>query len=462
MTLGVHAYAFATVDIGNPFLQFLQFEALKAKFGVKHDLGLKPMLAQATDPEGASSFGLSLEASAGAGEGVDVIKDLLEIEFLTLELTWDQPLAHSPQGSLAITPATVKTGDDTQLGQMATFTVTLDSSTFLGIESVEGVEIKWLKNGSLEPGRPGCASLATTPGQTVFSCQTDFLQEHLGDQTFYAFLKASLFGVPLPIPLEVADDSNAHVTVEGGTGGVRLVERIHRAVLTYDVYAANNSNIHHEAHQVQYTGAADSLAAYNDSSDPAEHTETEGSTTGSVDGAIQQSASFTSDGNGNILSITQSGSFQAEARLTEGGELCCVNAEGDFGNTKNYITFEVVGNPVAYTLTGNIGVSSNYYRTSIGFVELSGSGKTTPVFFRVCSGQDDLYNPGTDLCAGDLGTIPPTTNISSSGVLLPGDYTLMVRPGGQAGVERTEVQGAERVQQASGSYNMTLTFSPAP
>lgn len=215
MSLGVHAYAFATVDVGNPFLQFLQFEALKAKFGIKHDLELKPMTAQATDAAGASSFALSLEASAGAGEGVQVIKDLLEIEFLTLELTWDQALAHSPQGSLAITPAAVKAGDDTQLGEMAIFTVTLDSSTFLGIEAVEGVEIKWLKNGSLEPGRPGCASLTATPGQTAFTCQTDFLQEHLGEQTFYAFVKASLFGVPLPIPLEVADDSKAKVTVEG-------------------------------------------------------------------------------------------------------------------------------------------------------------------------------------------------------------------------------------------------------
>jgi hypothetical protein len=215
MTLGVHAYAFATVDIGNPFLNFLQFEALKAKFGIKHDLKLKPMLAQATDAAGASSFGLSLEASAGAGEGVDVIKDLLEIEFLTLELTWDQALAHSPQGSLTITPASVKAGDDTQLGEMAIFTVTLDSSTFLGIEAVEGVEIKWLKNGSLEPGRPGCTSLAAIPGQTVFTCQTDFLQEHLGEQTFYAFVKASLLGVPLPIPLEVADNAAAKVTVDG-------------------------------------------------------------------------------------------------------------------------------------------------------------------------------------------------------------------------------------------------------
>jgi hypothetical protein len=65
----------------------------------------------------------------------------------------------------------------------------------------------------LQPGRPGCTSLApAASGQTVFTCQTDFLEADEGPQQFVAFVKAKLFGIPVPLLLEIA--ANAVATVD--------------------------------------------------------------------------------------------------------------------------------------------------------------------------------------------------------------------------------------------------------
>jgi hypothetical protein len=248
------------------------------------------------------------------------------------------------------------------------------------------------------------------------------------------------------------------------TLGVRLIERAHRATLTYNLYAADTSVLHDQTFQTQYTGALDSFQPYSDSTDPPAHSETIGSTTGTVDGEIQQSANLVSDGSGHVASIAQSGTFSAQATLTDGNSLCCVDSEGDFGNTENYVEFAVEGEPVAYTLSGTLSVTSDYYLGANGLITLSGvaSGGTdvTPVSYAVCSG-DTSMNPG--VCDGETGgPMPPAANLNSNGVLQPGTYFLTLRLGGQAGVERTEVTGSHTTKQADGSYNVTLTFSPAP
>ncbi|MCR4342238.1 MAG: hypothetical protein NUW01_20370 [Gemmatimonadaceae bacterium] len=103
---------------------------------------------------------------------------------------------------------------------MATFTVTLDTVNYLTAYAVDAVEIRWLKKDgtgplALVPGRPGCTTLTPTPGQKVFTCQTDFTAADTGVQTFYAFVKAKLFGVTVPLLLEIGP--NAVATVRVGT-----------------------------------------------------------------------------------------------------------------------------------------------------------------------------------------------------------------------------------------------------
>jgi probable HAF family extracellular repeat protein len=140
--------------------------------------------------------------------------DQLSIEFVEIKLETDliPPIA-SPSGTFAITPSMVRPGNDKEVGEMAEFKTTMDKSTFLGAQAIERVEYFWLKDGQLEPGRPLCSGHEAVFGQTAFTCETDFLEDHEGEQTFYAFYRPRLFGVPLPVMFELNNDARATVVV---------------------------------------------------------------------------------------------------------------------------------------------------------------------------------------------------------------------------------------------------------
>lgn len=456
---GIEGYGFANVKIGNPFLAALQFETFKSKFGLKQSLELESMAAQRENVNSASKFKLELTGKAGAGSAIQKLKNLLGIDFIELEHAFSVPLANSPSGSLTITPSEVKAGNASAVGELAKFTVTLDTSTYLGLDAVDGVEIKWFKNGTLEPGRPGCTSLPATSGQTVFTCQTDFLQEHLGEQTFYAFVKAKLFGVPLLVPLEVADNSAAKVKVTGGTGAVKLRYRQHRAVLMRDIQA---NSTYYQENQVRYTGAIDSLEAYNDSSDPAAHTVTEGNT-GRADGALEQSVGFTADGNGNISGIAEAGSFQVQVELTAQASyptdtVTGAGAQAEFDDTVNFIQFEVVGGPVNFTLTGSINVSSNNIPyPADGFVRLVPLDQLPLVSYDVCSGVP-FYAPDLGMTVDPCAGVPATVSLAYSGMLMPGIYNLQVSMNGL--VDLSSQDSGDQLRTSSGSYSAQMTFAP--
>jgi hypothetical protein len=223
--LGVSGFGWAELAIGNGFLQALQFKAIELKAGLEQKLELGSRNAQAADAAYASSFSLKPVLEAKAAANLQAIANLLSINLATLTFAPELPtLARSPHGTFTITPASVTPGDGTQLGEMATFTVNLTDVTYLGAYAVEGIEIRWQKtNGTtitFEPGRPGCTDLAAAQDQVSFTCQTDFLEEHEGTQTFYAFVKTRIFGVPIPVPLEIVNDAKATVTVASGSGVV--------------------------------------------------------------------------------------------------------------------------------------------------------------------------------------------------------------------------------------------------
>lgn len=212
-------FLFADMVVGWHFLRRLNIKAFEAKAGIKQEANLASRSAQAADPAYASDVKLSGFWEAGTSANVDRFWDLLRISVPALKLGDSLgTAARSPHGTLTITPGTVSPGDGTQLGEMATFTVALSDVTYRGEYAVDGIEIRWQRtNGTtvtLEPGRPGCTDITASPGQASFSCQADFLEEHVGTQQFYAFVKTRLFGVPLPVPLEIALDSRATLTVE--------------------------------------------------------------------------------------------------------------------------------------------------------------------------------------------------------------------------------------------------------
>ncbi len=221
--LGASAFGWADLTLGLTFWdgEATRLKLLAGKAGLEQKFELAPSEAQAADPAYASSFSLKPLVEVKAAAEYAPLQNLLQVT-LTF-FTWAPeftPIARSPHGTFAITPASVVAGDGTQLGERATFTVTLTDPTFLGAYAIETVQIRWRRTigGTvvLESGRPGCTDLAAAQDQLTFTCETDFLEEHAGAQTFHAFVKARIFGVPVPVPLEVAADGKATVTVTGG------------------------------------------------------------------------------------------------------------------------------------------------------------------------------------------------------------------------------------------------------
>ncbi len=218
--IAASGFFWAGLTLGNPFITALQFETVDIKAGLKQSAALAGLRAQASDPAYASNIQLAAFFEAGTASEVKKLAGLLSIQLEELKFApTPKVLSTTPAGTFTIQPSQVTAGNAQALGQTATFTVTLDPVTYLGIESVESVEILWKNpDGTFNPGRPGCTSIKPSgPGQKVFTCQTDFLTQHQGLQTFYAFVNAKIFGVSVPVRLEIGNDAKATVTVTSGT-----------------------------------------------------------------------------------------------------------------------------------------------------------------------------------------------------------------------------------------------------
>ena len=221
-------YAYAKFAVGNAFIQSLQIGLLEAKLGVTQEFDLASKEYQAADPAYASSFLLKPLVSAGTTLNIAQGAAMLGIEIppLSFEPEFD-PSAQSPHGTFTITPASVRPGSGGALGDQATFNIHLDPVNYLGVYSVESVEIRWVRAGTsgtgitLDPGRPGCTTLEAAQDQADFTCTTDFTASQTGEHTFYAFVHARIFGVPIATPLELAADGKATVVVGEG-GGVTV------------------------------------------------------------------------------------------------------------------------------------------------------------------------------------------------------------------------------------------------
>lgn len=225
---GVEVFAKADLVVGNPwlasYLAYASAKTFEAKLGLKQDLKLASALSQVSSTSNDPGFKLEAKATMGLGSAISVLASTFSLPLASASVSFTLPLASAPTGSFTITPSSVLPGDAITPGQKATFTVLLDKSTYLGIESVQGLEFLWLKpGGSLVPAPADCAALPASTGQIAFSCETAFTYADLGTQTFYAFMRARLFGVPLPALFEIAPDAKAMVGVAPGGGKVRAL-----------------------------------------------------------------------------------------------------------------------------------------------------------------------------------------------------------------------------------------------
>jgi hypothetical protein len=216
------AFGFAKLTIGNPLIRELRFETVELKAGVEQKFELAGLSAQANDPAYASTYTLKPVLEFKTSSKLDAVANLLGITLAELSFAPDLPaISESPRGAFTISPSSVAAGNGSALGEMATFTVTLDPVNYFGAYAVESVDIfrRVGSAGALEPGRPGCTRVEAAQDQTEFTCQADFLEEHAGTQEFFAFANTRVFGVPVPVPLEVAPDGKAAVVVTTAPGG---------------------------------------------------------------------------------------------------------------------------------------------------------------------------------------------------------------------------------------------------
>lgn len=214
------AFGYAKLQLGNPFIEDLQFEAFGAKVGPKQSFAIATPESQAGDPAYASGIKLSLDFEAGTGSELSAIGNLLGLNMSALKNEASTPLAQTPRiVSFQISPSQVGAESSSGEGEEVSFILSLDPVTYLGSYAVDSIELRRRKNVEgggfvLEEVPGGCGRIAPTVNQSLFSCQTSLPESWAGVQTVYAFVKPKLFGVSLPMLFELSEDAKATVTVD--------------------------------------------------------------------------------------------------------------------------------------------------------------------------------------------------------------------------------------------------------
>jgi hypothetical protein len=214
------AYGFIDLALGNRFISFLRFQAFTIKGGLKQSFNFAPMNVQMNDPAYASDFKLALEVSAGTGRAINSLLNLLQINLVKLEFKRTIELARSPTGTLDITtghnhssPTHVRPAGSGNPGDEAEFVVNLDRLTYLGVDVVDGVTIRRKDENNEAVEIDGSCEQIDGSG-TSFSCLAAFDEDVSGSNSIYAFIDLELFGVSLPVVLEVNLNSKAELDVD--------------------------------------------------------------------------------------------------------------------------------------------------------------------------------------------------------------------------------------------------------
>lgn len=213
LAMKIFGFLYADLSFGNPFIETLQFESLEVKAGVRQELDLEQRDSQLGKPDYASSFALVLVANISLGNKIQDFLNALDISLIPTGFEVTNPMAQSAQGSLSITgpdgPGSAKAGET------VTFSTSLSPPTYVGLDSIGEVNIYRMEQG--KAGfvlTPAICSIITPDSNGVGSCTDTFSEEHVGSHTYVAVYYPQLFGITLPIPLEIAANSSTNFTVE--------------------------------------------------------------------------------------------------------------------------------------------------------------------------------------------------------------------------------------------------------
>ncbi|MEM9313432.1 MAG: hypothetical protein AAGA95_02300, partial [Pseudomonadota bacterium] len=179
--LQANGSGFLYADFGvGALLGALSFKPLGISAGLRQSLDLQSASAQVGNSTYASDFKLELFFAAGATNDFQQLLSLLAINTPPLTLETTRILAQSPKGQLVISdpnggrsntpdnPARVEPGTDSSPGELATFDVTLNPTTYLGGYIVSEVQVLELVDDgeggqALEFARPLCGLFEPTP-----------------------------------------------------------------------------------------------------------------------------------------------------------------------------------------------------------------------------------------------------------------------------------------------------------
>ena len=120
----LHAFGFAAVDLGNPFVQQLQFKAIEAKLGPKFSGSFTFDALQIDDTQYKSDYKLQGDLKTGVGAGLGEFLKTLGLESISiLELSSSTSIGRSPEGGVTADRPFYVQGDPGQVD------VALDSAT---------------------------------------------------------------------------------------------------------------------------------------------------------------------------------------------------------------------------------------------------------------------------------------------------------------------------------------------
>jgi hypothetical protein len=343
------------------------------------------------------------------------------------------------------------------------------------VEAVDGIEIMWMKDGQLQPGRPGCTTIAAVPGQTTFTCETDFLTEHSGVQTFHAFMKAKLFGIPLPGLIEISKSGKAQVGVATGTPHVRAGRRVYLVDGSFFVFVPETGLGQVNPQEVRVTLPAGGTVADNFNEALSDSYTVNrpggGSATANYASTLLVSMTGTPDA---VWGLSASGSRSSAGTWTtsEARESFSLHAGSGGGGPYVSMIFDVVGGPIQYNINAQTGSSVVTNAWSIGYVRLvqsfSASEETRLAEAGSCSLNDSLWQLLTgsppSSCDDTWPLISPS--FAMTGTLQPGTYSLYATATSDLALNNifewfdAGITSANSDGQASFSFQ--IDFSPAP
>lgn len=255
----------------------LDVELFALQVGVEQQITLAPAVTQASGAADDARLAATARMSFGAGEDVEDFLERLRLELdLTADLLAWELDRFPPSGRMTVTgvhgsnpQALHGPRDDDPVGDVVRFDVTLDDTTFLGAELVEGIQLWWMRApregeqpcqgaapgscfacgaagqggvclvppGSVfERGPHVCTFLpASVPGQRSFSCTTGFVPADQGTSTVHAFLQTRLPGLGRLLPLRLGPEASVSLRF-AREDEEQPVDPNGHLVLTYDSF----------------------------------------------------------------------------------------------------------------------------------------------------------------------------------------------------------------------------------